>query len=241
MSRKLFLAPTTLPEAPAPAFLEAAARSGCDGVGLRVHPSPTLPYHPVAEAELKRAVRAAGLPVLDLYSFYLQPGADIDAMRPALALGAELGAKYALVQGTDPDRDRLRDAFGRFCDAAAGYGLFAMLEFTPARAVATLHQALRLVEDAGRANSGVLVDTQHFARAGHRIADLAAVPPARMPYVQIRVPVDAALLAALAPELPLSVEMPAPAGALPAEWARQVIDAARRLPATAPTASRPSA
>ena len=39
----------------------------------------------------------------------------------------------------------------------------------------------------------------------------------------------------------LSVEMPAPGGAVPSAWARQVIHAARRLLATAPTASRPNA
>ena len=256
MSRKLFLAPTTLLDAAPLEFVRGAAASGCDGVGLRVYRSPRLPFHPiVGNAALERELRAAlrGMPVLDLYSFYLLPETEVRAFLPALEFGAALGARYALVQGDDPDDERLLDHFAHFCDVLAPLGLSAAVEFVPARKLATLSRTLQLLREARRPNACVLVDALHLARSGHAAADLKMLD---LPYAQIsdailatgerRIPGEGELrlrefLDALPAGIPLSVEVLPPKDASPAAWARRVIAGTKSFLATAQPASRPSA
>lgn len=120
------LAPTTLPNAPPLEYIDAASSAGYDSIGIRLFRSPGITYafHPVAGnpslmRQVKSAIASAGLQVLDVLSFYLQPEMDLDRMLPALALGADIGATYALVIGDDPAWARMGDNFGRFCGAAA--------------------------------------------------------------------------------------------------------------------------
>ncbi len=83
---KLFIAPTSLQDTAPLDYIDATIAAGYDGIGLRVHRSPGLPFHPVVgDAPLIREMRArlADLPVFDLYSFYLEPDTDVcDASRP---------------------------------------------------------------------------------------------------------------------------------------------------------------
>lgn len=242
MTRRLVFAPTTLVHSPPLECLRAALDAGYDGAGLRVHPSPHLPFHPLLGdaaliGEIKAIVRE--LPLLDLYSFYLRPESTIAGFVPALELGAELGAKYALVQGDDPERERLLERFGAFCDAAAPLGLSAALEFVPGRAISTLPEAMALIQKAGRPNGCVLVDTLHFIRAGHAPAELRAL---ELPYLQVsdagngerripgegELPLDA-LLDAVPETLVLSVEVVPPRSGTPPDWARRVLDGTRRF------------
>ena len=67
------------------------------------------------------------------------------------------------------------DAFGALCDRA-GDDLTVALEFMPYSGVPDLATAWQVVEGAGRANSGLIVDVWHWARAGMTAADLDGVP-----------------------------------------------------------------
>src|ERR1700760_3496854 len=96
----LVLAPSTIPNSAPLAYIEAAARAGYQWIGLRLNASPGLPYHPVVGGPpliraMKQAIAAAGLTVLDIYSFYLVPDVKVEGFVPAFDLAAELGAKYA--------------------------------------------------------------------------------------------------------------------------------------------------
>ena len=258
------LSPPTLPDTPPIEYVEAAAAAGYDAVGLRLARSPLFPYYPVVGnapliRELKVVLASSGLSVLDILSFYLQPATDLDSFAPALALGAELGARYALVAGDDPDWARLRDHMGRFCDMAARFGITAALEFAVIRPLATLSQALRLLSELGRKNAVVCLDPLNFVRGGGSAALLRGLEPRLFPYAQIsdgvlepgepdltklgrmspnqrRMPGDGTLplrhiLDALPAGLPLSVEIPMPQTAqLSArEWARATADSTRRF------------
>lgn len=186
----LFLAPTSLADAPPLEFVRAAAAAGYDGVGLRLNASPGLPFHPVlGNAPLVRELRAglgdSGLAVLDIYSFYLQPATDVRAFAPALELGASLGASYALTMGDDPEWNRLVDSFGRFCDLAAGFRLACALEFAVMRPLASLAQSVRLAEESARANAVVCIDPLNFVRGGGTPAEVKATDPRLLPYAQI--------------------------------------------------------
>ncbi len=248
---KLFLAPTTLPDAVPMEFLAAAADAGYDGVGVRLYRSPNLPFHPVVGnaaliREIGRVLADSGLAVLDVFTFYLQPSTDVRDFAPALELGAVLGAKYAVVQGDDPEWSRLRDNFAAFCDAAARVGLVVAVEFMPARPLATFALALRLRREAARPNVSILVDPLHLARSGGVPADLQGHDPGLFPYAQFSdgIPASAerrmpgegalaldALLDALPAGLPLSVEVPdTHRGDIPArEWARMALTSTRNF------------
>ncbi|MFM9887504.1 MAG: hypothetical protein ACKVQT_31145, partial [Burkholderiales bacterium] len=152
---RLAIAPTTVPDALPLDYLDAAIASGCEAIGLRLHRSPNLPFHPVmGDARLIREMKArlidARLPTLDIFTFYLQRDCDFEQFNSALALGAEFGARFALVQGDDADWVRLTNTFARFCDLAATFEITAVVEFNPARPLATVQQTLQLIEVAGR-------------------------------------------------------------------------------------------
>ena len=248
---ELYLAPTTFPDARPLDFLTVAAAAGYDGVGIRLHRSPNLPFHPVVgDAALIRGIERAladgGLKVLDIFTFYLQPPTDVRDFTPALELGAALGAKYAVVQGDDPEWPRLRDNFAAFCDDAARLGLGVAVEFMPARPLATLALALQLRREVARSNVSIVVDPLHLARSGGTPADLGGLDPTLFPYAQfsdgIRATAErrmpgagelplAALLEALPRGLPLSVEVPdTRRGDVPAlEWAKMALTTTRNL------------
>jgi sugar phosphate isomerase/epimerase len=222
--------------------------------GLPFH--PVIGNAPLVR-ELRRALDDSGLAVLDLYSFYLQPATDVRAFASALELGASLGAKYVLTMGDDPEWPRLAGNFGRLCDLAAGFGLTCALEFAVMRPLASLAQSMRLVAESARANAAICVDPLNFVRGGGVPGDLAAIDPRLFPYAQITdgvlgpgepdpallgrmgpnqrrllgagdVPI-VAILDALPPGVPLSVELPPAKGARPpaAEWARATLENVR--------------
>jgi sugar phosphate isomerase/epimerase len=260
---KLVLAPTTLADTPPLEYVEAGAAAGYDAIGLRLQRSPAMPYHPVlGDAPLIRAIKArlaeARLAVLDIFSCYLQPTTDIEAFAPALELGGELGARYVLVMGDDPDAARLRDNFVRFCALAGRFGLCAAIEFAPTRPLATLGQSVALIAETGVPNAVICLDPLNLLRGGGGAASLRGLDARLFPYAQITdgvlgpgepdparlgqlgpaerrmlgdgvVPLGA-ILAALPPGLPLSVELPAPPGVTMSarDWAAHALAETRR-------------
>src|SRR5690606_17449174 len=128
------------------------------------YPSPGMPFFPVVgDQALMRQVRerieGARLTVYDVLTCYLQPDMDLEAMRRAHEFGAELGARFALVIGDDPEWDRMVQNFGTLCDNAAQYGIICALEApVNRRALTTLEANLRLIEDAGRENVAINID-----------------------------------------------------------------------------------
>jgi sugar phosphate isomerase/epimerase len=260
----LALSPTTLPDTPPLEYVEAAAAAGYDAVGLRLNRSPLFPFHPVAGhasliRELKKALAESGLSVLDMLSFYLAPATDVAEFRAALEVGAELGARYALVAGDDADASRLRDNLARFCDVARPLGVTAAVEFAVIRPLATLSQTLTLLAGVGRENAVICLDPLNHVRGGGTVAELRALDPRLLPYAQIsdgvlgpgepdptelgrmspnqrRLPGEGTLpldeiLDALPPGLPLSVELPMPDGERTSarDWARTTAERTRRF------------
>ena len=185
----LIIAPTTLQDTAPIEYIEATIAAGYDGIGLRVHRSPGLPFFPIAgDAPLIREVKAriadARLDVFDLYSFYLEPGTDVASFAPAMELGASFGAKYATVMGADTEWSRQRDNFVKTCDLAKQFGLICSIEFAVIRPLATLPQTVRLIEEAER-EAVICVDPLHLARSGSSPADLKALPAKYFPYAQL--------------------------------------------------------
>jgi sugar phosphate isomerase/epimerase len=149
-----------------------------------------MPFHPILGdlavlAAIKRALAGSAVRVFDIYSFYLKPQTDVASFAPAFELGAELGAKYALVMGADPEWSRLRDNFERTCRLAHGFGLVCTVESAVTRPVANLQQALQLVTESRCENVAICIDPLNFARAGDTAAALRQLDPKFLPYGQI--------------------------------------------------------
>lgn len=186
---RLLIAPTSLQDTAPLEYIEATAYAGYDGIGLRVHHSPGLPFHPVVGdapliREMKSRIADSKLEVFDLYSFYLEPATDVSAFAPAMELGASFGAKYATVMGADTDWSRQRDNFVATCDLAAQFGLICSLEFAVIRPLATLPQTVRLITEAKR-DGVICIDPLHLARSGGSPADVKALDPKYFPYAQM--------------------------------------------------------
>jgi sugar phosphate isomerase/epimerase len=251
VSHEIALAPTSLPSTPPLEFIAAAAEAGYDSVGLRLHRSPVYPYwfpivgNPPLMRDVKQALGASGLRLLDIFTFYLQPETDLNVMEQAMAFGAELGARYAQLIGDDPDWARMTDNYARFCDIAAQYNLIAAIEApVNSRKVNSVPLARQLIFDAGRSNAGIVLDPLQFFRSGDAINVLE--PDAKLfPYTQFNdgpasgarmepgtgeVPLGR-ILDALPPGLPLSVEWSAAgeSGLSAAEWATRALTSTRRF------------
>ena len=192
MTRALSLAALTALELSPPELVSTAAAAGYSHVGLRLIPAtPTEPQHamigdtPVVR-ETRARLDATGVQVLDVEIFRLKP--DTDVARDAQGIvetGARLGAKHLLVAGNDPDEARLTDNFAALCDLAARHGIAPQLEFMAWTDAKDLAQAARIVERAGRANGGILVDAFHLSRSRSRIEDIARLPASRFRYAQL--------------------------------------------------------
>ncbi len=192
MSERVFsLASLTVLELSPPDMVEVAARAGYSHVGLRLVPATPEEHHfaLVADSELRRQtlarLRDTGIGVLDVEILRLKPETVVADFEKILEVGAQLGASELLVAGNDPDEQRLTKHFAELCDLAALYGLHPHLEFMPWTDARNLQQAVRIVENAGRENGGVLVDAFHFDRSESRLEDLAKVAPSRLRYAQL--------------------------------------------------------
>lgn len=186
--RRLSVAHLTAVDLPPPAFVAAAARAGFDAVGLRLlrvtpdSPGWPLMDDPRALRETRAALADTGLAVSDVEFVRLTPETRIADLHGLLDCGAALGARHVIAAPYDPEPARLRDSLAALTDAARSRGLGVVLEFFPWTVVPDLAAARPLAQAAG---CGVLVDALHFDRSGGRLADLAALPPAMLPFAHL--------------------------------------------------------
>ena len=180
-----------------PDLVTAAAAAGFTSVGLRISPVtdgerpwPVSPGSPML-AETVRRCADSGITVLDVEAVRLGPSTTRKPeYGPVLEAAAELGARYVNAICDDADLSRLSDSFAGLVAAAAPYGIRAVVEFMAYRSVATLGEAVAIAARSG--GGGILVDALHVQRCGVRLAELRAVDPGLISYVQL---CDAALTA----------------------------------------------
>src|SRR4051794_34046852 len=105
--RPLSLDHLTIIDATPLELIEAAAAGGFQKVGLRiVKPLAAAAIvevvgQPQLQRELKALMAATGVSVGLIESIWLSADATPAALEPALAAGAELGARFVLVGGND--------------------------------------------------------------------------------------------------------------------------------------------
>ena len=188
--RALSLSALTVLELTPPQMVECAAEAGYDFVGLRLLPATDheVRHEIVGDTPLKRETLArlkdTGVRVLDAEILRLKPDTDIADYKPMLETAAELGARYVLVAGNDPDEARTAERLAQLCELAAPLGLTPSLEPMPWTDAKDITQAARIVKASGAKNTGLIIDPLHFDRAGSSTDELRALPREYFGYVQ---------------------------------------------------------
>src|SRR5436190_21076302 len=193
---KIALSPNSLVGVPALEYIDALVKAGFDGIGLRMYASPGVNYESVTQSvtgdpalmrDIKTALDDSGLILYDALSYYIRPNFDLDRMLPSLEFTADLGFPYALAICDDPDWNRQVDNFGRLCDAVGNLGMTVSMEAPVTQnEVNTLPKALQVIQESGRQNAVICLDTMHFWRVGHNADLLKEQDPRLFPYTQIR-------------------------------------------------------
>lgn len=174
--------------------VEAAAAAGFTGFGLLSDDLPAA----VAEYGLpgiRTLLADHGMVHLELESipYWWDDGehrAESDRVRHLLLEAAEVLAPRHLKVTPDGDnqpwdRGLWAAKFAELAAQAEGVGARLGIEFFPWANVNSLAEGLRLVEDAGHPNGGVIIDTWHIARANTPVTDLATVPLHRIIGVEL--------------------------------------------------------
>jgi sugar phosphate isomerase/epimerase len=174
--------------------IEAASAAGFTGFGLL---SADLP---AAEKEyglsgIRALLDDNGMVDLELEGipYWWDDGPrqeESDRIRHDLLRAAEaLGARHIKVtpDGDDApwDREHWAARFAELAAQAENAGTRLGIEFFPWSNIKTLHDGLRLVEDAGHADAGVVIDAWHIERAHTPVGDLASVPLHRIVGVEL--------------------------------------------------------
>jgi sugar phosphate isomerase/epimerase len=211
------------------------------------------------KGETLARMRATGVKLGNMECFNLTPEVVPEDFRPAVELGAELGAtSLVAINAWDPQRSRALDNFAALCRIAAEFGMKVNVEFISMGKVRTLEDAVAFITDSGQSNVGVTVDALHLVRTGGTADDTRKVDPKLIGYVQIcdgpaglareewndegfeqrQVPGEgefplADIIAAVPPGVVIAAEVPQrsrrEAGVSAAERARLAVEGTRRL------------
>src|SRR5579875_160137 len=188
---RLVLAPVTINELDPPALIEAAHEAGFAAVDLRVLGAPgAAPVAPVIGnrpmiAAIAAALADNGVSLFSATGIWLVPDFRLEGALPALEVAARLGAECFLAVGNDSEEARMSENFGRLAAAAQAHKLRLALELMPYTAVNSLAKARRMIAACPEGNPGLLIDALHLARAGGTPAEVAAIPPERIAYLQL--------------------------------------------------------
>lgn len=248
-------------------FVALAAELGCSciGIGLTAsryfnphgYPDWSLRDDPTLRREMAAVMRDLGVRISLLEGFGIMPGTDVRAMARDLDLLCDLGGARINAVSMDRDLQRTLDGFATLAELAGDRGIEVTIEIGPGP-MATLPAAMAAVRHVARPNFRLLIDTMHYFRLGGSIAEIAALDPALIGYVQL---CDAPLVspfasymeealhermapgtgdlplrdfvALLRPDVVVSLEVPqraaAQAGSGPRERVAGCVDAARAL------------
>ena len=175
------LASGVVPECGPVETILAARDGGFDAVGLWVEPANWT-------AETTREARAAladtGMPVLDVEVIWLRPDTRLDDHKRVIGIGAALGAQNVLCVSSHPDAATTIAELAALCHHAEGAAMRVALEFGIFTEVKNLNAAMAILDAVGHPLRALLIDPIHVDRSGTRLAEIAAVPHALLPYAQ---------------------------------------------------------
>lgn len=254
---------------PPPQIAALAGELGCDCIGIGLAPAPGG-YNPDGhsdwslrnDAALRRetiaAVHERGLRIAIVEGFAVLPGQDMRDYSADLDIVAELGCDRINVVSIGKEVSQAIDGFAALTHLAAERGLLVSAEMGSLGPLDRVAPAIGIARAVAHPGFSLVIDSMHFFRLGNTLADLAALDPALVGYVQLadapwaprfETYMEEAMFERMAPgegELPLagflalvpdgrvvSLEIPlrtlAEAGIGPRERTRRCVEAARRL------------
>jgi sugar phosphate isomerase/epimerase len=232
-SRKIGLASGVVRELGPVETIRAAAAGGWDMVGLWVDPDS---WTDATTVDVCAALAETGLPVIDVEVIWIQHGPLDPAHLRILDIGVAVGAANALVVSSDTDASATVEKLAALCAHVADTPLRVALEFGLFSEVKTIHAANAILDAVDHPSAALLIDTLHLSRSGSTAKDVAATARHRLTYAQIcdapasgphtldtsaileearwdRLQVGegaldvSGMIAALPPDIPLSVEL----------------------------------
>ena len=175
-------------------FVNLAADLGCQHIstGLTSFDFGVCDYAPFSlrdDAALRRemiaVMRDRGVSISLGEGLTIRPGMSAKNHQSDLDIMCELGVKRINTVSMDPDLHRTFDEFAILTDMAAARGLETTTELSPSLTIGDLPTALAAVRHVGRPNFRLLIDTMHVIRSGSSVADIAALDPQLIAYIQL--------------------------------------------------------
>lgn len=167
-----------------------AAGAGFDGIGLRAENYWEAESSGLTAATMAELAAESGVPVLEVeYLTAWGTTADRDPAQQrkeatVFSMADSFGVTHVNTGLLEKlPVDDIVEAFAALCDRAGP--LTVALEFMPYSGVPDLTTAGRILREANRSNSGLIVDVWHWARAGMGPADLQPIPAERIVSVQL--------------------------------------------------------
>lgn len=175
-------------------YVNLAADLGCAHISMALSPVDINPhgygsYNLREDVVLRRAMSAAlrdrGVSISLAEGLTVKPSIEARDRAAEFDTFADLGAERINAVSLDPDMGRTLDQIAVTVEMAAERGMEATTEFAPGLTVADLTTALEVIRHVGRPDFRLLIDTMHFIRSGSSPADLAALDPDLIGYVQL--------------------------------------------------------
>jgi sugar phosphate isomerase/epimerase len=171
-------------------FVNLVADLGCNCIstGLSGMPGYT-PFSLRDDEALRRemiaAMRDRGVSISLGEGCIVRPDRDLRDMAADFDIFQELGAERINTVSMDPDLGRSLEQFGVLAEMAAARGMQSSIELCPVNTINNLASAVAAVHHVGRKDFRLLLDTMHLGRSGATAAEIAALDPALIGYVQL--------------------------------------------------------
>ena len=115
----------------------------------------------------------------------IAPDADVSGLAADLDVIAELKAAQINTLGFDRDRNGTFDQSATLTEMATGRGMGTTIELAPGMTIGDPDTLLAAIEDVGRPDLRLALDTMHWVRAGFGAAELCELGPEKIGYVQL--------------------------------------------------------
>jgi sugar phosphate isomerase/epimerase len=176
-------------------LVDLAADLGCQHISTALTAYPGESPYGYEQFSLRKdaALRSAmrermadrGVTIALGEGFSLKAGGDARDYAADLDLMVELGAERINTIAIDPDLGRVYDQLGVLTELVAERRMTLTLETAPGLPIGDLPSALHAIAQVGRPELQLLIDTMHVLRSGSTPADVAALDPALIGYVQL--------------------------------------------------------
>jgi sugar phosphate isomerase/epimerase len=171
-------------------FVNLVADLGCNCIstglsGMPGYTSFSLRDDKALRREMIAAMRDRGVSISLAEGCLVRPGHDIRDLAGDFDIFQELGAERINTVSIDPDLGRSLDQFGMLAEMSAARGMESSLELCPILTINNLTSAVAAVRHVGRKDFTLLLDTMHLGRSGATAAEIAALNPPMIGYVQL--------------------------------------------------------